>query len=149
MAMIPSRSFARKAFAHWSNSCRIAASSLAAVRAPGIHRSETHASVRIENTNSFFIVDTPFTSGDKADNSLQTATTMPGGCTETNAIIGWRVGRVKPAACNALISNHAGVFQELTRCRELETMRLIRRERSPVLRVVMVPSASLDWVATK
>src|ERR1700757_1923846 len=66
MDMIPLRSLARKALAHLSSNCRISASSLAAVRAFGIHTSKAHASVSTKNTTNFLIVGSPFTSHDYA-----------------------------------------------------------------------------------
>src|SRR2546423_12277792 len=64
MDIIPSRSLAWNALAHRSNSCRISASLFAAVRALGVHRRETHASVSPENAKTFFIVGAPFISRD-------------------------------------------------------------------------------------
>src|SRR5580704_18767810 len=64
MDIIPSRSLAWKALAHLSNNRRISASLFAALRAFGIHRSKTHASVTTEKATNFFIVGAPFISHD-------------------------------------------------------------------------------------
>src|SRR5213080_1308012 len=69
MDMMPLRSLAWNAVVQRSNSCRISSTSLAAVRADGIHRSKSHASVNTENAASFFIVGTPSNSHDYKDGS--------------------------------------------------------------------------------
>jgi hypothetical protein len=96
MDMIPLRSLARKAVAQRSNNYLISTTSLAAVRASGIHTSEIHASVNTENPTSFFIVGTPFNSRDCKGTDRNTDDA--GGLTESPMIIRRRLQRVKPAA---------------------------------------------------
>src|SRR6202171_2914559 len=92
MDIIPLRSLARKALAHLSNNCRISALSFAAVRAFGIHRSKTHASVSTEKATNFFIVGAPFNSHDYpgTDPDSSDYARRP---TETGSIIWWTVRR--------------------------------------------------------
>src|SRR5579859_6153161 len=106
MDMIPLRSLARKALAHLSNNCRISASSFAAVRAFGIHRSMAHASVSTKNAKNFFIVGSPppshnyaGTDPDSSDYAQKTHGTGP--------IIWWRVRRSQ-ANCIKFIGCGAG-----------------------------------------